>query len=115
MVLAHLAGLVALGLYGAIGPGDDFAADFGFFVLIAGAVSLPVFVVALVAVLIFAEWIADHLLAFILGGPLLVCGGWVVLAGSDFVSGIALATGTASAVFAALALIGWPAAGRGWR
>jgi hypothetical protein len=64
MVLAHIAGLGAIGLYGAVGPADAFAADFGFFVLIAGAVCL---------------------------------------------SGIGLAAGTATSVFASLSLIGCPA------
>jgi len=109
MVLAHWVGLVALGIYGAFGVEKDFLVEAGFFALIAWVFSLPLFVVALVVVVVLAEWVDRNLMLFILGGPILVCVGWAALAGGDFVAGIAIAAGSASAAFAGLALLGWPA------
>lgn len=108
MVLAYLAGLIVLAVSNFVGVGEGFAEAMFFIALIGGAISLPIFAVALVLVLIFAEWVEGNLLTFVIGGPVLVCVAWMALTGTDFVAGIALATGTASAVFAAFSLIEWP-------
>lgn len=109
MVLAHVVGLIALGIYSAIGMGEGFLDQAGFFTLIAGAFSLPIFVVALSVAIVLAEWIHRNLIVFILGGPVLVCIGWAIVAGVEFIEGIAIATGSASAAFAGLTLLRWPA------
>jgi hypothetical protein len=107
-VLAHLVGLVALAAYFAIGS-DSVADDFGFFFLIAGAVSLPVLAGVLVLVVLFARWVDDNLMAFVLAGPMLVCLGGGFLAGLEVVGLLAIAATSASLVFGALTFFDWPA------
>ncbi len=114
LVCAHLAGLMALASWFAVGS-DSVADDFGFFFLISAAVSLPIFVCVLGAAVLFAPQVERNMAGFVLGGPVVICLGWAALAGADFVEGIALATGTASLIFGALWLLDWPRTPSGTR
>ncbi len=112
LMLAHLAGLAALAGYFSFGGGDGSAQYYGFFFLIGLAASLPLLGGLLVVVMVFARWVEDNLAIFTLSGPVAVCLGWLAIMGTDVIAGLALATGMASFVFAALCLLDWPRAHR---
>jgi len=107
LALAHLAGLAALAGWFAA-SGDSLADDVGFFFLNSAAASLPVFAALVTAVMLFARWVEDNLLTFVLAGPVLLCFGASIVAGIEMAGVVVIAAATASLIFAALAFFDWP-------
>ena len=106
--LAHVTGLIVVGFYGTIGASGGFGNGAWVGTLAGGVISLPWFAALIAVIWFFPDFYWRHFLALCVAGPMLVCGTWWLLNGTELLDAVAITTIVGSVVFLAdMAFIRW--------
>lgn len=100
--VAHLVALVVVGFYGTIGTSGGFGSGAWVGTVAGGIISIPWFGALLAVIWLFSDFYWRHVFLMCLLGPLVVCGSWWLLDGSDLLDAVALTAIIGSVAFLAI-------------
>jgi hypothetical protein len=102
--VAHLTGLLVVGLYGTIGTSGGFGNGAWAGTLAGSIISIPWFAALIAVIWFFPEFYWRHFIAMCIVGPAVVCGSWWLLDGSDLIDAVALTAIVGSIAFVCIIL-----------
>ena len=104
VLVAHFVGLLTVSVYGARGTSSMFSAAIAA-LFIGGMVSIPWCALLTVVIWACGGWLARHLIALCLIGPILVCASWFVLFGAGLLDVVFVSCAAASLTVATISAV----------